>query len=131
MALHVLTALAYRKGETLTSTELAGSVGTNPAFLRTVLGRLKAAGLIEVNLGKGGGARLGRKPEAITLEDIFKALEEGPAMHKHACTATMCQVARGMGPVLAALEADVDAAVRTRLAQKTVADVLGQVGQHP
>ncbi|MCG5052478.1 MAG: Rrf2 family transcriptional regulator [Myxococcales bacterium] len=131
IALHVLTALAHRQGETLTSAELAQSVGTNPAFLRGLLGRLKAADLIEVSLGKGGGARLRRAPAAISLEDVYDAVQEGPAMHKHTCTAEVCEVARGMGPVLARLEANLEGAVRTRLAGQTVADVLRQVRRGP
>ena len=60
LATHVLTVLAVNEDRVLTSTQLAGSVNTNPAFLRTLLGRLRAAGLIAVSLGKGGGARLAR-----------------------------------------------------------------------
>lgn len=127
MALHVLAALAYRRGETLTSATLAQSVGTNPAFLRALLGRLKGAGLIDVSLGKGGGARLARSPDRITLKDIYDAVDEGGGMPKHSCRVDSCAVARGMGKVLSSLENDLEQVVQDRLSSQTVQDVLQQV----
>jgi DNA-binding IscR family transcriptional regulator len=40
VAVHVLTALAYRDGESLSSTRLAESVRTNPVVIRRLLIRL-------------------------------------------------------------------------------------------
>ena len=54
LAVHVLTALSIR--DRMTSVELAASVNTHPTFVRTLLGRLKEAGLVDVKMGKGGGA---------------------------------------------------------------------------
>ena len=47
LAAHVLVILAIRKGERMSSTQMAQSINTNPAFLRVLLGRLKAAGFLE------------------------------------------------------------------------------------
>jgi DNA-binding IscR family transcriptional regulator len=67
VAVHVLTALAYRDGESLSSTRLAESVRTNPVVIRRLLIRLGKAGLVEAQVGKSGGVRLARRPESITL----------------------------------------------------------------
>src|SRR6266705_3376406 len=76
---HVVTALAVRgDGPPVTSTDLAQSVNTNPSFLRTLLGQLRRAGLIEVALGKGGGARLARPASRLTLADVYRAVERRP-----------------------------------------------------
>ena len=71
LATHALAALAIKDDCLVTSSMLAMSVGTNPAFLRMVLGRLKKAGLVELKLGKGGGSKLARPAASITLLDVL------------------------------------------------------------
>ena len=51
LAVHVLSALAYNEGELLASEKLAHSMGTNPSFLRGLVGQLREAGLVETKLG--------------------------------------------------------------------------------
>jgi Rrf2 family transcriptional regulator, cysteine metabolism repressor len=46
-------------------------------YLEALLGTLRAAGLVSSQRGPQGGYQLTRSPEAITLRDIFEALE-GP-----------------------------------------------------
>jgi len=60
MAVHVLSVLAYQEGQVVGSEDLARSVGTNPSFLRGLIGVLRKAGLVETQLGKGGGTKLAR-----------------------------------------------------------------------
>ena len=120
LATHVLTVLAVNEDRVLTSTQLAGSVNTNPAFLRTLLGRLRAAGLIAVSLGKGGGARL-------TLADVYRAVERQPAAQLHRCTPDKrCLVGRNILPILDDVVRDVEAAALQRLTRKTIADLAAQ-----
>ena len=124
LATHALTALWLTEHSTVTSTTLAESVGTNPAFLRTLLGRLKEAGLVEVALGKGGGARLAISADEITLWDVYRAVDQQPAMTLHKCEPSKtCMVGRNILPVLEDLMEDVEAAVESELSARTVADV--------
>ena len=123
LATHALTALSLWD-TTVTSTTLAESVGTNPAFLRTLLGRLKEAGLVEVALGKGGGARLAISADEITLWDVYCAVDEKPAMTLHKCEPDQtCLVGRNIVPVLEDLMEHVEAAVASQLSARTIADV--------
>ena len=123
LATHALTALSLWD-TTVTSTTLAKSVGTNPAFLRTLLGRLKEAGLVEVTLGKGGGARLAVSATEISLWAVYRAVDEKPAMTLHKCEPDeTCIVGRNILPVLEDLMGHVEAAVESELSAKTVADV--------
>ena len=41
--------------------------------------------LIEVTLGKGGGARLARPASRLTLADIYRATERRPPVQLHRC----------------------------------------------
>jgi Rrf2 family protein len=124
IATHVMAILALRKGAgPATSAELAQSVGTNPAFLRTVIGRLKEAGLIEVSLGKGGGAVIAKDPDQITLLDLYRAVGEGEvAVHK--CDPDPgCLVGRNILDVLDDVTGSVEKAVEGVLQETTIAQL--------
>lgn len=128
LATHVLTVLAVYEDGPMTSAQLARSVNTNPAFLRTLLGRLRAAGLIEVSLGKGGGARLARPASRLTLADVYRAMERRPPIQLHRCRPDKaCVVGRNILPVLDGVVREVESVTLRRLAGKTVADLAAQV----
>jgi Rrf2 family protein len=75
MAVHVLTVLAYKEGDRVTSAFLAGSVNTNPVIIRRLLLALQRANLVETNKGAGAGSRLSRSPGRINLAEIYRAVE--------------------------------------------------------
>ena len=128
LATHVVVALALRNGSPATSAELARSINTNAAFLRTLLGRLREAGLIEVALGKGGGARLARPAPKLTLADVYHAVERQPPARLHRCEPNRsCIVGRNILPVLQAVVHDVETAALDRLEGITVAKLADQV----
>ena len=76
MAVHVLTVLAYKEGDRVTSGLLAGSVNTNPVIIRRLLLALQKAALIETRKGAGAGSRLTRSPGRINLAEIYRAVED-------------------------------------------------------
>jgi len=125
LATHVMTVLAvHRDQERVTSAQIARSINTNPAFLRTLLGQLREAGLIDISLGKGGGARLARAASRVTLADVYRAVEKRPAMQLHRCAPNKaCVVGRNILPLLDDVVADVETAALRRLAGTTVADL--------
>lgn len=125
MAIHVLSALAYHEGELVGSEFLAQSVGTNASFLRGLIGRLKEAGLVETQMGKGGGTRLARKPSKISLRDVYLATETRPALKAHTCSMnSQCPVQANMTKLLADINGRVEKAVEAELKSTTVADLL-------
>src|SRR3954468_22104303 len=75
MAVHVLAVLAYKEGDPVTSSCLAGSVNTNPVIIRRLLLALKKARLIDTRKGAGAGSRLARSPGRINLAEIYRAVE--------------------------------------------------------
>jgi DNA-binding IscR family transcriptional regulator len=76
MAVHVLTVLAYKEGDRVTSALLAGSVNTNPVIIRRLLLALQRARLIDTCKGAGAGSRLSRSPGRINLAEIYRAVED-------------------------------------------------------
>lgn len=101
IAVHILLAIVEFEGKNkTTSVFLAGSVNVNPVIIRNTLGQLKAAGLITVKAGEGGSA-LAKKPEDISLMDIFEAVEkEEELFHFHENPNPKCPVGRNVHAVL-------------------------------
>jgi Rrf2 family protein len=129
IAVHVLSALAYNDGVLLGSEDLARTVGSNPSFIRGLIGRLKEAGLVETQLGKGGGARLGRPASKITLCDVYRATESKPALKTHSCEAgaSVCIVAAKMTPLLAEIGGRIEHAVEGELKRTTIAELVRKI----
>ncbi len=114
-------------GETrpVTSTFLAGSIGTSPVQVRTIMGMLKQAGIISSSKGKSG-ITLARPLEQITLLDLWRAVDQSDAdslFHFHENPCPQCPVG---GNIHAALDDRLKAAqqaLEDQLARTTLADV--------
>lgn len=76
MAVHVLTLMAYKEGDRVTSAFLAGSINTNPVIVRRLLLALQRAKLVDTCKGAGAGSRLNCAPRRINLAQIFRAVED-------------------------------------------------------
>jgi len=128
VAVHVLASLATHKGQPMTSETLAKSASTNPAVIRKLLSMLNAAGLSQSRLGQGGGALLGRPPEAISLLDIYKAVEHEQlfAMHRSDPNPA-CTVGRHIQSVLQGTIDRALSAMEDELAGVTIADVASDI----
>jgi Rrf2 family protein len=68
-------ALHARDGKSVSLKDVAKRQDISPKYLWQVVAPLKAAGLIRVLRGARGGYAVARKPESITLRDIFSVLE--------------------------------------------------------
>lgn len=127
MAVHVLSALAYNDGEVVPSEMLARTVGTNPSFLRGLIGQLRDAGLVETHLGKGGGTTLARSATQINLNDVYLATEERTAIKTHPCDArSLCPVARRMDNLLHSVNDRLEKALESELRKMTIADLVSE-----
>lgn len=60
----------------LTSDRLAAMMQTNPVVIRRLLGGLRQRGIVSSEKGHGGGWRLARDPDDVTLHDIYDALDQ-------------------------------------------------------
>ncbi|WP_049631417.1 Rrf2 family transcriptional regulator [Cellvibrio sp. pealriver] len=73
--LHVLLHMA-EVGTPMTSDALAKMMKTNPVVIRRVLAGLREHQLVCSEKGHGGGWKLCRELDTITLHDIYQALDE-------------------------------------------------------
>nr|WP_308789047.1 Rrf2 family transcriptional regulator [Thermogemmatispora aurantia] len=126
VAVHVLTLLAQQsEADPLTSERIAGSVNTNPVFIRRILGLLSRAGLVASQPGVGGGWRLRRDAANISLLDVYEAVGAGPllALH-HRLPNPDCLIGRNIQRTLLNYFGEAEAAFKDVLARQTIAQVL-------
>jgi Rrf2 family protein len=75
-AIRAAVSLARAEADALTSSaRIAAAMGIPPRFLPQVMGDLVRAGLVEGVVGRAGGYRLARPPEAISLLAVIEAAE--------------------------------------------------------
>lgn len=128
VGVHLLAMLAQHPGRPVTSEYLAGSASTNPAVVRKLLSALGKAGLTTAQLGVGGGSLLTRPATAITLLDVYRAVDEGAlfAMH-HETPNPACGTGRHIQQALRVTMDSAEAALEAELSARTIADVVRDV----
>lgn len=91
-AVHLLLFVKLNPGQTLSSDAIAKSICTNPSYVRQMMAKLKAAGLLNSNRGQARPS-LGREVYEISLLDVYRAVEgEKPLLHLDTHTNPDCGV---------------------------------------
>ncbi|WP_052121395.1 Rrf2 family transcriptional regulator [Inquilinus limosus] len=123
-ALHVLVHMVARPDTALTSAEMAAFVGTNPVVIRRGFAGLREAGIVSSVKGHGGGWRLARPPEAITLAEIQHALgERVVSLTAFEVGQPTCLILRAVTAALDEAMQEAERALDRRLATLTLADL--------
>ncbi|SFS97215.1 Rrf2 family transcriptional regulator [Saccharopolyspora flava] len=122
-------AIAAEEGsEVRSSTQFAEELSTNPSLVRKLLVPLHNEGLVICTKGRGGGARLGRPAEEITLADIYRcAVGDKPLWARSPDGEHVCMVAARTGEYFAELTAEAENAVLASLANRTLADSVREI----
>lgn len=128
VAAHALAYLAHAEAygpeRAVPSALLAASMPTNPVVVRRVTGMLAKAGLIGTRSGATGGAWLTKSPDAITLDQVLKAVNGCAHLGSPPPGAKGCPIGEKIpDAVRGAIEA-ADRAAAERLSQISVADLL-------
>lgn len=130
VAIHVLSymvAVERKRPDPVTSDQIASSVATNPVVIRRMLGRLGRARLVSSRRGAHAGWKLARPPEAMSLLDVYRAVEDGPLFALHASPPNPhCPVARALKPALDRLYGGYERRLERELAKTTVAQVIAR-----
>lgn len=125
VAIHILALMSFAGNEYKTSDLLARSVNTNAVVIRRLLGQLKTAGLVDVRRGVGG-TTLTKKPEKITLLDVYKAVvpkSSACPFYLHQNPNGQCFIGRNIHQALHDPFAKVNKAMQDSLATTTIADI--------
>jgi Rrf2 family protein len=129
VSVHIMTLLAYQSDISLSSTDLAKSLKTNPTFVRRLVGRLVEGGLIQSSRGKGGGLTLARPPKDITLKEIYIAsLQDKQLVCLPKKSPKMsCPVSRSMADVLSEIVNGIENSTQKYLAKTTLEDLVNSI----
>jgi Rrf2 family protein len=125
VAVHILTLMAWSEDEPLKSEQVAKSVNTNPVVIRRILCELAHARLVVSQTGSAGGSKLARKPDDITLLDIYEAVESRGVFSLHRQhPSRRCPVGVNIETVLGEVLEEVNSAVQQVLSRITIKDVV-------
>ena len=125
IAVHILTCIDYFHDEySITSEFLASSVGINPVIIRQIILQLKAAGLVEVQRGKGG-MNLLRPLKDITLYDVYEAVEsvKGKLFRFHENPNPDCPVGKNIHSMLDKSLDELQETLEAKMKTITLADI--------
>jgi Rrf2 family protein len=128
IAVHVMAGLGARSGAGAPSGALAKSVNACPSFVRRVLSKLSKAELVRATTGKGGSCALARPAGAITLLDIYRAVE-GPkafAIHDYPVQPG-CAVSCGIKPSLQKVLERTQSSMEASLKKTTLAELIADL----
>jgi Rrf2 family protein len=127
VAIHILSFMVLweqRRPEFATSEHIAKSVNTNPVVIRRMLGLLQKDRLVRSHRGANAGWSLAKRPEAITLLDVYNAVEDAPLFSMHASPPNRnCPVGRGVQPALKKVYSTLEEQLREYLSKTTMAEV--------
>ena len=91
-AVHTMAFIEINQNFDLSSTAIATSIQTNPAFVRQIMMKLRKAGLMSSVTGHAKPS-LAKPADQITLLDIYKAVEgDKPLLHLDTHTNPQCGV---------------------------------------
>lgn len=124
-AIHMLILISEAEVP-MTSVEIAKSVGTNPSYIRKMIGLLKKKEMIESRQGIGG-FKLLIPPQELTLYEVYKAVSETDKVHVfdlHQNPSDRCIVGRHIKPVLKEIFRDAEERAEQQLKNTTLQDCI-------
>jgi len=120
----------------VTSETLARAMSTNPVVIRRIMAGLKARGYVRSEKGHGGGWTLAGDLSAITLKDIYVALDAPPLLAiGNRSENPACLVEQAVNAALGRTFAEAEALIVERLGEVTLAQLCadfhkGAVARH-
>lgn len=128
VALHVLLHMAERGDQPMTSEEMAACAGTNPVVIRRTFAGLREAGVVASTKGHGGGWRLGRPLDEISLGQIQDALDEPILALPPAHESPGCAVEQAVNRQLEEAVLEARQVLARKLATISLADLAADIG---
>lgn len=114
----------------MNSDTLAKVLKTNPTFIRKLVSNLVEAQLVESFRGKGGGIKIGKSPQNISLKEIYLAATEDKRLiscHKKP-TIKACPVSCCIKDVLEDIVEGIEETTQSYLSKKNLQDLMQKVG---
>lgn len=131
IALHALGCIYHfeKDGMRVTSGLISSSTGVNPVIVRTVLGQLRAAGIVETKQGSGG-AHLAKDLSEVSLYEIYIAVESvsGEGLFRfHDSPNPLCPVGRNIHDAVDSTLDEVQSAMEAKLKTIMVIEIINNL----
>jgi Rrf2 family transcriptional regulator, repressor of oqxAB len=121
-------ALAEHDNFRVTSKMLAEGLGTNPSLIRKLLFPLSRDGLIRPSVGKGGGLRLGRAPDRMTLRDVYQSVTENKRiLAARNDVPRRCRISANINDFFDTVTGEAEKALLDTLHRRTIAEGLADI----
>lgn len=121
-------ALAEHDDFRCTSKMLAEGLGTNPSLIRKLLFPLSRDGLLRPSVGKGGGLRLGRAADRITLRDVYQSvIENKPILAIRDDIPRRCRISANINEFFDTVTGEAERAMLDTLHRRTIAASLADI----
>jgi len=124
LALHTLSHMAGEPDRVRTSFDIADHAGTNPVVVRRVLGKLREAGMLTSEKGHAGGWRLARKPQDISLADVYLALDERLVASDENSEAPACSLEHALHKRVSGVLEEIEQSLVRKLGETSISEVL-------
>ncbi len=123
-AVHILIFIHQSSSPTVTSSDIAVSIRTNPSYVRQIMAQLKAVGLLSSFRGQAT-PELGKAPGKTTLLEIYKAVEKDkPLLHLDTHTNPECGVGVNIQLALADFYEQIQQDVENAMKKITLQDII-------
>ncbi len=123
-AVHILVFIQQSEIPTISSSDIATSIQTNPSYVRQIMAQLKAAGLLNSSRGQAT-PELGKSTQEITLLEVYKAVEKDkPLLHLDTHTNPKCGVGVNIQLALADYYKHIQNVVETSMQKITLQDII-------
>ena len=130
VALHILVMIS-QSDRTLSSKDLAISVGTNASYIRKIISLLKNDNLIETHQGKPGYF-LVKPTNQLSLLDVYLAVQETSQIHLfniHQNPNAACPVGRYIQGALSPAFQNIEADLANELSQQSLSNIIDNLKQ--
>ncbi len=126
VAIHALSVLARSVGKgPVCSNAIAESVHTNPVVIRRLMSELEKSAIVKSTAGRTGGFELARPALAISLADVYGAVEDESMFRMHKTDPNAeCPVACQLKSVLAKPLKAAETAMTSALGTTSLDDVV-------
>lgn len=126
VSVQIMVTLAYHSDELMSSEGLSKVFKTNPTFIRKLVSNLVEAKLVNSYRGKGGGIKIARSANEITLKDIYIAsTNEKTLISAHKKPALKaCPVSCNMDKIFCDIVDGIETSTKNYLAKKYLSDIL-------
>lgn len=123
-AVHILVFIQQSSSATVTSSDIATSICTNPSYVRQIMAQLKAADILLSSRGQAT-PELAKPASEITLLDVYKAVEkEKPLLHLDTHTNPECGVGVNIQLALADYYEQIQKDAESSMAKITLQDII-------